>query len=97
MTGNWMEDPAVAHIDRNKLDFLQALFYESRSLTKEQMLPFFLAAAKRSRDSHISFSREEIETITSAIRRYSSPEEAEKIDRFMKLRQTQPPKSPPVR
>lgn len=84
MTGNWMEDSSVAHIDKAKLDFLQSLVYESRSLTKEQMLPFFMAAAKRSRDSHISFSREEISTITAAIRKYSSPEELDKIDKLIK-------------
>ncbi len=86
MTTNWMEDPAVAHIDRAKLDFLQSLVFESRSLTKEQMLPFFMAAAKKSMDSHISFSSEEVSAITDTIRRYAAPEELERIDRLMSLR-----------
>ena len=82
MTGNWMEDPSVAHINKAKLDFLQSLVFESRSLTKEQMLPFLMAAAKRSKDSHIAFNREEIETITAAIRKYSTAEESGMIDRI---------------
>lgn len=85
MTGNWMEDPAVAHIDKAKLDFLQSLVFESQSLSKDQMLPFFMAIAKRGRDNHISFTREEVETITAAIRKYSTPEELDKIDKLMKM------------
>ena len=39
MSGNWMDDPAVAQIDKAKLNFLQALVFESQSLKKEQMMP----------------------------------------------------------
>lgn len=85
MTGNWIEDPAVSHIAKSKLDFLQSLVFESQSLTKEQMMPFFMAIAKRGMDNHISFTKEEVETITTAIRKYSTPEELDKIDKLMKL------------
>lgn len=85
MTNNWMDDPAVAHIDKVKLDFLQSLFFESQSLTKEQMLPFLMSVAKKAMDSHISFNSEEVETITAAIRQYSTPEELDKIDKIEKL------------
>ena len=87
MSGNWMDDPAVAQIDKAKLDFLQALVFESQSLKKEQMMPFLMSIAKRGADQHISFSNEEIKTITDTIRRYSSSEELDKIDKLMKLRQ----------
>lgn len=85
MTENWMDDPAVAQIDKAKLDFLQSLVFESQSLTKEQMMPFFMAIAKRGRDNHISFTSEEVQAITSTIRKYSPPEELDKIDKLMKL------------
>ncbi|MCH5262226.1 MAG: hypothetical protein J1F42_04880 [Lachnospiraceae bacterium] len=85
MTNNWMDDPAVAHIDSAKLDFLQSLVFESQSLTKEQMLPFLMSVAKKGMDSHITFSSEEVETITSTIRKYSTPEELDKIDKLEKL------------
>lgn len=86
MSGNWMDDPAVARIDKAKLDFLQALVFESQSLKKEQMMPFLMSVAKRGTDQHISFSNEEIETITDTIRKYSSSDELNKIDKLMKLR-----------
>lgn len=89
MTNNWMDDPAVAHIDKAKLDFLQSLVFESQSLTKEQMLPFIMSVAKKGKDNHISFSNEEVATITEAIRKYSTPEELDKIDKLEKLMKQQ--------
>ena len=86
MSGNWMDDPAVAQIDKAKLNFLQALVFESQSLKKEQMMPFLMSIAKRGMDQHISFSNDEIETITATILNYSSPEDLDKIDKLMKLR-----------
>lgn len=85
MTNNWMDDPDVAHIDKAKLDFLQSLVFESQSLTREQMLPFIMSVAKKGKDNHISFSNEEVETITSTIRKHSTPEELDKIDKLEKL------------
>ncbi len=89
MSGNWMDDPAVSQIDKTKLNFLQALVFESQSLRKEQMMPFLMSIAKRGADQHISFNSEEIETITTTIRKYSSSEELDKIDKLMKLWQRQ--------
>lgn len=86
MTNNWMNDPAVANIDKAKLEFLQTLVFESQSLTKEQMLPFLMSVAKKGTDNHISFNDEEINTIVSVIRNYSTPEELAKIDKLMNLR-----------
>lgn len=86
MTNEWMNDPALAGIARTKLDFLQALVFESRTLNKEQMLPFLMAVAKRGQAEHITFSNEEIEAIASTIKNYSSPEETAAIDKMMRMR-----------
>lgn len=86
METNWMDDPAIAHIDRAKLDFLQSLVFDSKNLTKEQMMPFFMAVIQKSRERNIRFSKEEVDIISSAIRRHSSNEELGMIDKLMKLR-----------
>ncbi len=85
MNHDWMNDPALAKIDKAKLDFLQALVFESRTLNKDQMLPFLMAVAKRGQADHITFSNEEIETIVAVIKRESSPEEAVAIDKMMRM------------
>lgn len=86
MTSEWMNDPAIAEIDRKKLEFLQALVFESRGLQREQMLPFLMAVAKRGQADHITFSNEEIDTIVAVIKKESTAEEAATIDKMMRLR-----------
>lgn len=86
MTSEWMNDPALAEIDRKKLEFLQALVFESRGLQREQMLPFLMAVAKRGQADHITFSNEEIDTIVAVIKKESTAEEAATIDKMMRLR-----------
>lgn len=86
MTSEWMNDPALAGIDRKKLEFLQALVFESRGLQREQMLPFLMAVAKRGQADHITFSNEEIDTIVAVIKKESTAEEAATIDKMMRLR-----------
>lgn len=90
MNNEWMNDPALAGIDKAKLEFLQALVFESRTLKKEQMLPFLMAVAKRGQAEHITFTNEEIETIVAVIKRESSPEEAATIDKMMRMRKNRP-------
>lgn len=86
MNNEWMNDPSLADIDKAKLEFLQALVFESRTVKKEQMLPFLMAVAKKGQENHITFSDSEIDTIVSVIRESSTPEETATIDKLMRLR-----------
>lgn len=85
MNNDWMNDPALAGTDKAKLEFLQTLVFESRTLQKEQMLPFLMAVAKKGQANHISFSSEEIERIAAVIQKASTPEEAAAIDKMMRM------------
>ena len=86
MSKDWMKDPALAGSDSAKLEFLQALVFESRGLQREQMLPFLMAVAKRGQADHITFSDEEIDTIVTVIKKESTPEDAAVIDKMMRMR-----------
>lgn len=82
---NWLNDPAVAHISKEKLDFLQMLVFESSGLSKEQMLPFLMAVSKRSKENHISFSEEEIDTIIETLKKYTTPEDIDKMNKMINI------------
>lgn len=82
---SWLDDPDVAHIDKAKLDFLQMLVFESKDLTKEQMLPFLMAISKRGRESNISFTEEEVDTIIKTLRKYAAPEDLDKMNKMTAL------------
>ena len=38
----WINDPALAGIDKAKLDFLQMMVFEGKNLTPKEMLPFLM-------------------------------------------------------
>ncbi len=73
MNNDWMNDPSLAGIDKAKLDFLQALVFESRGMSREQMLPFLMAVAKRGQADHITFTNAEIDTIVAVIKKRILP------------------------
>ena len=80
-----MQEASVKDIPRKKLEFLQKLVFESKSLSQKELLPFLMALAQRSRDENISFSAVETTAIVDAIRKYSTPEELLKMNQIMKL------------
>lgn len=82
----WMSDPLVQHISQEKLDFLQMLVFESKTLSPQQMLPFLMSISQKGKSLNITFDNTEIEAIVTALRKYSSPEEAEKINKLMSVR-----------
>lgn len=78
----WMKDPALAGIDRNKLIFLEKLFFQGSKLTQKEMMPFLLSLSKQSRENNISFQKDEIKLIYSVLQKYSTPEDIEKMKKF---------------
>lgn len=87
MQNDWMKDESLKDIDPYKLEFLQALVFESGTLRKEQLLPFLMAVAKRGQEKNVSFTEEEITAIVTVIKKHASPEELSKIEKVMAMRQ----------
>lgn len=79
---DWMKDPALAGIDKNKLIFLEKLFFQGSKLTQKEMMPFLLSLSKQSRENNISFKQDEVQLIYSVLQKYSTPEDIEKMKKF---------------
>lgn len=86
MQNDWMNDESLKNIKPYKLQFLQALVFESSNLKKEQMLPFLMAVMKRGKEKNVSFSEDEISAIVAVLRKSATPEELSKIEKIMALR-----------
>lgn len=86
MQNDWMNDESLKNIEPYKLQFLQALVFESSNLKKEQMLPFLIAVMKRGKEKNVSFSEDEISAIVAVLRKSATPEELSKIEKIMALR-----------
>ncbi len=86
MQNDWMMEETLRDIDPYKLEFLQALLFESKNLKKEQMLPFLMAVAKRGQERNVAFTDEEINKIVAVLKKHASPDELSKIEKVMALR-----------
>lgn len=86
MQNDWMRDESLKDIEPYKLEFLQALVFESSNLRKEQMLPFLMAVAKRGQEKKVSFSDKEIDAVVAVLRKHASPDEIAKIEKVMAMR-----------
>lgn len=86
MQNDWMKDESLKNIDPYKLEFLQALVFESNNLKKEQMLPFLMAVMKRGQEKKVTFSDDEINAIVTVLRKHASPDELSKIEKIMAMR-----------
>lgn len=81
----WMNDPRIASIPKNKLDFLQKMFFESKGLSQKELMPFLIALAGRAKKEKISFEQSEVDVILSVIKENSSSGECKKIDQTLRL------------
>lgn len=83
MTNNeWMNDPALTGIDKNKLIFLEKLFIQGSKLTQKEMMPFLLSLSKQSRENNISFQKDEVQLIYSVLQKYATPEDIPKMQKL---------------
>lgn len=86
MTTDWMNDESLKNIEPYKLEFLQALVFESSHLRKEQLMPFLMNIAKRGREKNVSFTDEEINAVVAVIKKQASPEEIVKMEKILAMR-----------
>ncbi len=80
----WMEDESVAHIPQEKLEFLGDLADGGHGKSQREMMMYVMPLMKKAKAKGISFTPLEIQTIITAIKKYSSPEELAKMDEIMK-------------
>ena len=81
----WMNDPALRAIDRNKLDFLDKMFFQSTKIDRsnqKEMMSFLVSLSKVSRDNNISFKKEEAELIFDVLKKYSTPDDIAKMQKI---------------
>lgn len=81
----WMSDPLVSDIDKDKLDFLQSVVFETRGKSQKELIPFLMGIMKKGKAQNISFSDTEMSSIMSAIKQNSTPEELAQIDKFVTM------------
>lgn len=85
----WMNDSSVKNIDEKKLTFLSELVTGGNGKSQKEAMPYMMAKMKQAKTENITFSSAEVATVIAAIKKYSTPEELEQIDKIIK-------KAPPL-
>lgn len=80
----WMEDSLVQSIPKEKLRFLEQMFLEGQGKSQKELMSFLLPMMKKARQENLTFTPQEIQAAISAIRKYSTIEENQKIDKILK-------------
>ena len=86
----WMNDPELRHIDRAKLDFLNQMFVQRTSSTsngpqaarQQKRLAVLLSLNKLSKENNISFQKDEVSLIFSVLKKYSTADDIEKMQKI---------------
>lgn len=82
-TPAWMEDPLVKDISQDKLNFLSKLFIEGKGKSQKEMMAFFIPMMKKAKAENLSFTQTEIVACIQAIKKHSTPEELNQINKLM--------------
>ncbi len=81
----WINDPSLKGISRDRLDFLQKLVVDSGKISEKEKMPFLLALASKAKKNSIVFTSDETNRIISVLKKYSSPDEHARMDQLMQM------------
>ena len=80
----WMSDPLVADISKDKLDFLHTIVVECKGKSQKEVMPKLMLGLKQAKAKNISFTSDEMHRMMTAIKKYSTKEELEMLDKLQK-------------
>lgn len=79
----WMDDELVQKIEPKKLDFASRLFSMGHGKSQKEMMNLILPMLKQAKAENLTFTQAEINACIQAVKKHSTKEELEKIDRLM--------------
>ncbi|MCM1191399.1 MAG: hypothetical protein NC123_06765 [Butyrivibrio sp.] len=79
----WMSDPLVKDIPGKKLEFLGQMFTEGHGKSQKEMMAFMMPMLKKAKQENLTFTPGEMSAAIAAIKKYSSPEELNQIDKIL--------------
>lgn len=79
----WMTDPLVKDIPEKKLRFVEDLFAKGHGKNQKEMMAFALPMLKKAKQENLTFTPQEMNAAIAAIRKYSTREELQKIDKIL--------------
>ncbi len=86
----WMDDELVQGIPQKKLDFAAQLFSSGHGKSQKDMMRIILPMMKKAREENLTFTQTELNTCMQAIRKHSTPEELQQMEKILNQKKKQP-------
>jgi len=84
-SNKWIHDESIKDIPLAKKEFLQKIAFDSANLTQKEKMPFFMSLVTKAKQEKITFTKEEVERLTTVIKLHSSPSEVQKMDQILRM------------
>lgn len=82
---NWINHPNLKKIDPRKLKMIVELANQTNNKSQNELIPFFLAMANKSKQEGLTFSPQEMEAIINVVKQGKSNEELKKMDKVLNM------------
>jgi len=82
---SWINHPNLKNIDPRKLKMIAELSNQTNNKSQNELIPFFLAMANKSKQEGLSFSPQEMNVIVNVIKSGKSKEEVQKMDKVLNM------------
>lgn len=79
----WMQDETVREIPEEKLQFLEEAFKSLQGKSQKEAMATLLPLLKRAKKDNLSLTGNEMQVAITAIKKYSSEKELEKINSIL--------------
>lgn len=80
----WMTDELVKDIPEKKLEFLGQLFADGHGKSQKEMMAYLMPMMKKAKAEKLTFTPQEMNAAIAAIKKHSTEEELEQIDKLLK-------------
>lgn len=82
---SWINHPNLKNIDPRKLKMIVELSNQTNNKSQNELIPFFLAMASKSKQEGLTFSPQEMDVIINVIKNGKSNEEVQKMDKVLNM------------
>lgn len=82
---DWINNPNLQKINPQKLLLLNQLLGQANVKSKEELIPFFIAASSKASDMGMTFTEEETDLIIGVLQENMSQEDRNRIETIRNL------------
>ncbi|NLZ81264.1 MAG: hypothetical protein GX913_05620 [Clostridiales bacterium] len=81
----WSDNPDIKKIDPQKLIILEEFLKQSETKSKDELIPFFIAASSKASSMGYAFSNDETELILNILKKDMTEKDKSRVDTIRRL------------